>query len=131
MLAFVKSHSVSPASIHRLHPSKRPPHSDSVLFSSSFYPLQRDYQPTFDIVVADFPSQSSLSLKADIKYKTNWQQGALKVQRKNRWICAMKDALKECMIWGPAGAGNPNPEPAAPAQYVRVKLFSPLVGGSG
>jgi hypothetical protein len=27
------------------------------------------------------------------RYKSNWQQGALKVQRKNKWICALKMAL--------------------------------------
>lgn len=27
---------------------------------------------------ADFPEQESMSVKADIKYKSNWQQGALK-----------------------------------------------------
>jgi len=31
-------------------------------------------------------------LKADIKYKSNWQQGALKVMRRNKWICALKMA---------------------------------------
>lgn len=56
---------------------------------------RRDYQPTFDVVVfgapiynwtglrlltvfADIPDQEKMTLKADILYKSNWQQGALK-----------------------------------------------------
>ena len=39
---------------------------------------RRDYLPVFDVVVQDISDQSSMKLKADIKYKSNWQQGALK-----------------------------------------------------
>jgi hypothetical protein len=50
----------------------------------------RDFQPVFDVVVDDIPGQSKMVLSADIRYKSNWQQGALKVQRRNKWICALK-----------------------------------------
>ncbi|KAL7411131.1 Mechanosensitive ion channel-domain-containing protein [Mrakia frigida] len=85
----------------------------------------RDFLPNFDIIVSDFPTQSSLNLKADIKYKTNWQQGALKVQRRNKWICALKDALAELKIYGPGGNGNPSPDPAGPAEYTLVPYTPP------
>ena len=52
----------------------------------------RDFLPVFDVIVDDMPAQGKLVLKADIKYKSNWQQGALKVQRRNKWICALKMA---------------------------------------
>ena len=59
---------------------------------------RRDYQPLFDIVVLgtcqdrsitdsiynvvlvakDIPDQEKMTLKAEIMYKSNWQQGALK-----------------------------------------------------
>ena len=55
---------------------------------------RRDYQPAFDVVVVgelitcitqtwlhtrlDIPDQTKMTLKVDIKYKSNWQQGALK-----------------------------------------------------
>jgi hypothetical protein len=84
--------------------------------------------PSFDISISDFPTQSSLDLTADIKYKSNWQQGALKVQRRNKWICAMKDALQELKIFGPGGDPNPPPEPVEPIQYVRTR--SPLSSSS-
>ena len=86
---------------------------------------QRDFLPTFDISISDFPTQASLNLKADIKYKTNWQQGALKVQRRNKWICALKEALAELHIFGPAGAGNPSPDPAGPIEYTQVPYIAP------
>lgn len=68
-----------------------------------------------------------MTLKVDIKYKSNAQQGALKGQllymlhiracelkvwaarRKNKWICALKAALADLDIYGPGG--NPNPKP--------------------
>lgn len=65
----------------------------------------RDFLPIFDVIVDDIPGQGKMVLKADIKYvkrlslcteltksryKSNWQQGALKVQRRNKWICALK-----------------------------------------
>ena len=77
----------------------------------------RDFLPIFDVVVDDIPSQSKMILKADIKYKSNWQQGALKVQRRNKWICALKMTLADLKIWGPAGAGDPAPAPADPVKY--------------
>ncbi|KAJ7901846.1 Mechanosensitive ion channel-domain-containing protein [Mycena olivaceomarginata] len=69
---------------------------------------RRDYQPAFDVVVVDFPDQSKMVLSADINYKSNGQQGALKAKRRNKWLCALKAALGEVGVYGPSG--NPNPE---------------------
>ena len=38
----------------------------------------RDFLPSFDVVVKDIPDQEKMTLSADIKYKSNWQQGAVK-----------------------------------------------------
>ena len=38
----------------------------------------RDFLPSFDVIVKDIPEQEKMTLSADIKYKSNWQQGALK-----------------------------------------------------
>ncbi|KAG8835307.1 hypothetical protein FRC17_004089 [Serendipita sp. 399] len=72
---------------------------------------RRDFLPVFDVVVDSFSDQSKLAVKADIKYKSNWQQGALKVQRRNKWICALKVALKETKVFGPAGDPSAPPDP--------------------
>ncbi|WWC58465.1 uncharacterized protein I303_101007 [Kwoniella dejecticola CBS 10117] len=105
-----------------------------VAFDTSFEALQalrarmlkfckdnsRDFLPVFDVIVDDIPAQGKMVLKADIKYKSNWQQGALKVQRRNKWVCALKMTLADLKVWGPAGAGNPDPDAAEPTQYTLV-----------
>ncbi|CUA66917.1 putative MscS family protein C1183,11 [Schizosaccharomyces pombe 972h-] [Rhizoctonia solani] len=78
---------------------------------------RRDYQPTFDIVVSDIPDQEKMILKADILYKSNWQQGALKTKRRNKWVCALKTAMAELKIYGPTG--NPSAKPG-PTKYTQV-----------
>jgi len=78
---------------------------------------RRDYLPSFDVVVVDFPSQEKMSLTADIKYKSNWQQGPLKAKRRNKWICALKTALADVKIFGPKG--NPK-KVSGPNKYTLV-----------
>lgn len=91
----------------------------------------RDFMQIFDVIVDDLPAQGKMVLKADIKYKTNWQEGALKVQRRNKWICALKTALADCQIWGPAGAGNPTPDPVPPVEYTLVPYSPPALPATG
>ncbi|KAI0001284.1 Mechanosensitive ion channel-domain-containing protein [Russula compacta] len=78
---------------------------------------RRDFQPSFDIVVVDVPDQEKMTLQAEIMYKSNWQQGALKATRRNKWICALKTYLGEAKIYGPKG--NPDAIPA-PKRYTLV-----------
>jgi hypothetical protein len=70
-----------------------------------------------------------MTLKADIKYKTNWQQGALKgdlclvtesgsrwtyhsiAQRRNKWVCALKISLAKVKMFGPTGDPDSKPPP--------------------
>ncbi|KAF8906527.1 hypothetical protein CPB84DRAFT_1675669, partial [Gymnopilus junonius] len=86
---------------------------------------RRDYQPNFDVKVIgdltigqlDFPGQTKMALSADIKYKSNSQQAALKAQRRNKWICALKTILAEVKIYGPSG--DPNPPPPV-SRYAQV-----------
>ncbi|KAG9078412.1 hypothetical protein FRC06_008379 [Ceratobasidium sp. 370] len=63
----------------------------------------RDYLPTFDIMVSDIPEQQKMTLKAEILYKSNWQQGGLKTKRRNKWICALKTSMAEVKVFGPKG----------------------------
>lgn len=86
---------------------------------------RRDFLHVFDVVVDSFPEQGKLVLKAEIKYKTNWQEVALKIQRRNKWICALKNALADCEIYGPGGAGNPDPGEDAPTKYTLVPYEPP------
>jgi len=58
-----------------------------------------------------------MSLSADIKYKSNFQQGAVKAKRRNKWVCALKQAMAEVGVYGPGG--NPN-DKKGPTQYTEV-----------
>jgi len=78
---------------------------------------RRDFQPQFDIVVVDIPDQEKMTLKAEIMYKSNWQQGALKSIRRNKWVCALKIHLAEVKIYGPSGDPDATP---APRRYTVV-----------
>ncbi|KAF8313471.1 hypothetical protein DL93DRAFT_2081192 [Clavulina sp. PMI_390] len=82
---------------------------------------RRDYMPVFDVMVGDISDQGSMKLKVDIKYKSNWQQGALKAQRRNKWICELKIALRELKIFGPSG----DPNAAAGPQQVTMVPYVP------
>ncbi|GAA5936268.1 uncharacterized protein JCM15063_002764 [Sporobolomyces koalae] len=81
---------------------------------------KRDFIPSIDISIKDFEGQGKLTLSALINYKTSWQNGALKTQRRNKWICALKVAMAELAIFGPGEAGNPAPAPAGPVEYTLV-----------
>ncbi|KAF8798709.1 hypothetical protein BYT27DRAFT_7228290 [Phlegmacium glaucopus] len=78
---------------------------------------KRDYQPVFDVTVKDFPEQSKMTLSADIKYKGNGQQAAIKAKRRNKWMCALKTALAEAKIYGPDG--DPHAPPGV-SRYTKV-----------
>jgi small-conductance mechanosensitive channel len=78
---------------------------------------RRDYDTVFDVKVKDFPDQEKMTLSADIKYKSNGQQVALKAKRRNKWICALKTILGELKIYGPTG--DPNPPPPI-SRYAKV-----------
>ncbi|GAA5928375.1 hypothetical protein JCM3775_000591 [Rhodotorula graminis] len=81
---------------------------------------RRDFIPAIDISIVDFASQGKLTLSAPINYKSNFQNGALKTQRRNKWIVSLKTALAELEIYGPAGAGDPAPAAADPVLYTQV-----------
>lgn len=125
---------------------------------------RRDYQPAFDIVVVgefiwlcthdtpfytsiDIPEQAKMTLKVDIKYKSNWQQGALKgmdcifvyfvpdrvilARRRNKWICALKSAMTQVKMFGPSGdptaKGVPTPYTLVPWEEVKDGMHQPRV----
>ncbi|CCM01460.1 uncharacterized protein FIBRA_03513 [Fibroporia radiculosa] len=90
---------------------------------------RRDFLPNFDVTIVgecprprqsyldlillctDIPAQEKMTLHSDIKYKSNWQQSALKSTRRNKWISALKSAMDKAKIFGPKG--NPNAIPSA------------------
>lgn len=78
---------------------------------------RRDYHPVFDVNIKDIPAQEKMTLSADIKYKSNGQQSAIKAKRRNKWISALKAALLDLKVFGPSG--DPNPPPTT-SRYTKV-----------
>jgi len=58
----------------------------------------RDYFPGLNVSIIDLPEFKSIKLSTGIRYKSNWQAGAIKTQRKNRWMCKFKEVLSETGI---------------------------------
>jgi small-conductance mechanosensitive channel len=86
---------------------------------------KRDFFPTFDVAVVDFPNQEKLSLAADIKYKSNWQPTTLKTRRRNKWICALKAALADVKVFGtkgnPKSVRHPDQHTIVPWEEVKAE----------
>lgn len=82
---------------------------------------RRDFLGQFDVTIVDIPEQNKMVLSTSIKYKSNFQQGALKAKRKNMWMCALKQALADCKIYGPGG--DPNSPPGV--QHVTMVPYEP------
>ncbi|KAI0779722.1 Mechanosensitive ion channel-domain-containing protein [Fomes fomentarius] len=115
----------------RRSPQMSEPFEFDVAYSTSFEQIERlrdlmlsflkverrDYQPIFDVYVIDMPGQEKMTLRSDIKYKSNWQHGTLKAQRRNKWICALKASMEKVKIYGPGG--NPNVQ-SGPTKYTLV-----------
>jgi small-conductance mechanosensitive channel len=85
---------------------------------------KREYQPNILTELRDVTEVYSLTLNIVFFYKSNWQNELVRLQRRNKFICAMMIAMQELGIEGPrrvlpgSHAGNPyyvqqmNPEPA-------------------
>lgn len=85
---------------------------------------RRDYLPVCDFTVKDFAAQGLITLSTNINYKSNWANAAQKSQRRNKFMCAVKLAMGELKVFGPAGAGDPAPAPADPTPYMEVPVSS-------
>ncbi|SCZ95272.1 BZ3500_MvSof-1268-A1-R1_Chr11-2g03397 [Microbotryum saponariae] len=86
---------------------------------------RRDFLPKVDIMIKDFEEQGKLTLTTDINYRGNWQNGALKAQRRNKFLCAMKMAMAELKIYGPGDNGDPSPPPPDPTKIIMVPFVDP------
>ncbi|ORY74137.1 Mechanosensitive ion channel-domain-containing protein, partial [Protomyces lactucae-debilis] len=67
----------------------------------------RDFHNAFDISIDNFAGLSKMTISMAIKHKSNWQNDALRCQRRNKWMCALALAIKKLNIVsaGP-GAGD-------------------------
>lgn len=61
----------------------------------------RDFRPGLDVALEGLDDQTQLKIVLTIRYKSNWQDSRLRMQRRNRWISALKQLLKKYEIYGP------------------------------
>jgi len=84
---------------------------------------KREYQPNILTEIRDIVEAYSVNLNVVFFYKSNWQNELLRLQRRNKFICAMMVSMQEIGIEGPRrripGATEGNP------------FYQRFVGGSG
>ena len=80
---------------------------------------KREYQSNILTEVRDVVDVQSVNLNVIFFYKSNWQNELLRLQRRNKFICAMMVSMQEIGIEGPqqrlAGQHEDNPFYYAPA----------------
>ncbi|BFZ57231.1 hypothetical protein PYCC9005_004282 [Savitreella phatthalungensis] len=99
----------------------------------------RDFQRNFDITVADFADLGKLKLTMAISHKSNWQNDALRAQRRNKWMCALALAIKKLEIkaGGPSSGDPANPFVISQVESKALQATDPFAtpantaGGSG
>lgn len=74
---------------------------------------KREYQPNILTEIRDIVEAYSVNLNVVFFYKSNWQNELLRLQRRNKFICAMMISMQEIGIEGPRrripGATEENP----------------------
>ena len=77
---------------------------------------KREYQPNILTEIRDIVEAYSLNVNVIFFYKSNWQNEALRLQRRNKFICAMMIAMQEIGIEGPR-RNNPGSREEKPFYY--------------
>lgn len=62
---------------------------------------KREYQPNILTELRDVTEAHSISLNIVFFFKSNWQNEGLRLQRRNKFICALMIAMQEMGIEGP------------------------------
>ena len=62
---------------------------------------KREYQPNILTEIRDIVEAHSLNLNVVFFYKSNWQNELLRLQRRNKFICALMISMQEVGIEGP------------------------------
>lgn len=89
---------------------------------------KREYQPNILTEIRDVVEVYSVNLNVIFFYKSNWQNELLRLQRRNKFICAMMIAMQDLGIEGPRrripGSKDDNPFYYQHAGLKPVEMFS-------
>ncbi|KAK1774807.1 Mechanosensitive ion channel-domain-containing protein [Copromyces sp. CBS 386.78] len=80
----------------------------------------RDFQPDITIMINDIGNLDKMTLKIQIKHKSNWHNEAVRCTRRSKFMCALALALKAVPINAPGGGGEALGGPTNPAYSVAV-----------
>ncbi|KAK3489841.1 Mechanosensitive ion channel-domain-containing protein [Neurospora crassa] len=80
----------------------------------------RDFQPDINIMINDVGNLDKMTLKIQIKHKSNWHNEAVRCTRRSKFMCALALALKAVPINGPGGGGEALGGPNNPTYSVAV-----------
>ncbi|KAH7635609.1 Mechanosensitive ion channel-domain-containing protein [Sordaria sp. MPI-SDFR-AT-0083] len=80
----------------------------------------RDFQPDITIMINDVGNLDKMTLKIQIKHKSNWHNEAVRCTRRSKFMCALALALKAVPINAPGGGGEALGGPTNPAYSVAV-----------
>lgn len=80
----------------------------------------RDFQPDIVIMINDVGNLDKMTLKIQIKHKSNWHNEAVRCTRRSKFMCALALALKAVPINAPGGGGEALGGPTNPAYSVAV-----------
>ena len=86
---------------------------------------KREYQSNILTEIRDVVEANSVNLNVIFFYKTNWQNEALRLQRRNKFICAMMMSMIEIGIEGPLKL-NPGQTPQNPFYYSSTNGSQPF-----
>ena len=90
---------------------------------------KREYQPNILTEIRDIVECYSLNLNVVFFYKSNWQNELLRLQRRNKFICAMMVSMQEIGIEGPRRR-NPGASENNPFYYQRPGGVNEMLEGS-
>lgn len=90
---------------------------------------KREYQANILTELRDVHEAHSISLNIVFFFKSNWQNELLRLQRRNKFICALMIAIQECGIEGPR-MRYPGQKDTFPL-YMQNIPFAPDMRGRG
>lgn len=90
---------------------------------------KREYQGNILTELREVTEAYSLTLNVVFFYKSNWQNELLRLQRRNKFICALMVAMQECGIEGPR-RNQAGWRPDVPYFMQLPPGAPPLVGGN-
>ncbi|POS83440.1 hypothetical protein EPUL_006206, partial [Erysiphe pulchra] len=80
----------------------------------------RDFQPEVIMETTSVNSMDKLSLKIEIRHKSNWHNENVRAARHSKFMCALVTALRQVPIYRPGGDGDPLGGPKNPGYTVAV-----------